>query len=363
VTKLDDPTDSNILYFPHIEIADANLLKGALCVWDVVYRIVPAGYQPKDSDEVREAVESGRLRDIQLTSADLMDARKDYVEFLKSLPFLPDALDQTSVGEVSYIHREKLDQVMIQELSDILGVITRNGDWLGLPRGVADGYLLFLSNSVSKRRGIAKFTDSDSIFVAMQYFAVDGNIGSYIYPTSEDDDVAASLILKAFVPDGIEEVDMRRVLKFCEANRDGREAFRGTMTELAERMTKIDDPEYLRDLVEQVKDRMEESGKINLARIREHFTKFQPLLIYLGLPLASKVLELISGKQDPIGQIASFGVAGIAALADIAKSGRSEWVARDATYYCKLRQQFDSSNPIPREMRSLDRMMEEFIND
>ena len=52
---------NNVLYYPFIEIQDETWLKSALCIWDVVYRIVPAGYTPKDSDEVAEAVQAGKV--------------------------------------------------------------------------------------------------------------------------------------------------------------------------------------------------------------------------------------------------------------------------------------------------------------
>jgi hypothetical protein len=311
---------------------------------------------------VREAADAGRLRDIRLAPADLAEARENYQDFLESLEFLPDALDRFGPEGLSRVHRDKMDQIIIQELSNLLGVITRDGDWLELPRGVADGYMLFLSNAVARKRKLAKFTDSESIFVAMQYFDVDGNIGEIITP-GEKDDAIASLILTRFVPDGVEDISMKRVLNFSSANRDGREFFRSSVIELADEMTKIENPDHLREVAEQAKDRFEEAGNLNLARIREHFSQAQPLLIYLGLPLAGKVLDAITGNHDSVAQLASFGIAGIAALADIAKSGRKDWVSKEATYYCKLKQDFGSTSPIPRRMRRLDRMMEEFVND
>jgi len=125
----------------------------------------------------------------------------------------------------------------------------------------------------------------------------------------------------------------------------------------------IDDPNYLHDLAEQEKQRLEDASKLNLARIREQFSSFQPIVIYLGLPLAAKVVGAITGAHDYLGQFASFGIAGIVALADIAKSRRKEWVSCEASYYCKLRNKFNSISPVPRSSRPLYRMMEEFIND
>lgn len=354
--------NSNILYFPHIEVTDTALLKSALCIWESVYRIVPEGYAPRDSEDVQRVVDAGRLKSINLTSSDLRGAREAYTDFLRSLSFLPDALDRSGEEGRVRIHHEKMDQVIIQELSDLLGVITRDGDWLELPRGVADGYMLFLSNVVAEKRKLAKFTDSDSMFVAMQYFDVDGNIGELASPNDEDDAIAA-LIFKQFVPGGAESATMDQILKFGESNRDGRESFRNALRAFADDLAKVDDPRFVSDVVNQLKDDFEQAKILNMSRIREHFSSIQPLLIYFGLPLAGKVLESITGVHEPMGLVAGFGVAGIAALADLTKTGRREWATREGTYYCKLNREFPTNSPIPRSMKRLDRMMEEFVND
>jgi hypothetical protein len=223
--------------------------------------------------------------------------------------------------------------------------------------------MLFLSDSVARRRGLSKFTDSESLFVAMQYFEADGNMDAdYVLPDMGEDGIA-SLILNTFVPAGIESASMREVLRFCQANAEGKIAFRTAIHTIATGLVKIDDPNFLRDVAEQEKQRLEEASHLTLARIREHFSGFQPLVIYLGLPLATKVIDALTGNHDYVGQFASVGVAGIVALADIAKSRRKEWVSREASYYCELRRNFDSRSPVPRRSRPLYRMMEEFMND
>jgi hypothetical protein len=358
-----DALHANILYFPHIRIADPGMLKGALCVWDTVYRIVPESVTPNDSDEVREAVDSGRLRNIVLAPEDLIHARTAYTEFLNAQETLPSALAYTLEGDYVPIHEEKMDYVMQQELADVLGSITRSGDWLQLPKGVADGYMLFLSDSVARRRKLAKFTDSESLFVAMQYFDADGSIdGDYRLPEMGENSIA-SLILNSFVPAGIESAKMGDVLQFCEANAEGKMAFRTAMHEIASKLVTLDDPNYLRDLAEQEKQRLEEASHLTLARIREHFSDFQSLIIYLGLPMAGKIIDVLTGQHDYVGQFACVGVAGIVALTDVAKSRRKEWVSSEASYYGQLRRKFDSKDPIPRPSSSLYRMMEEFVND
>ena len=59
--------EHGVLYFPYIGIWNGAWLKSTLRIWDSVYRIVPLGYKPKDSDEVREAIDAGFIKDIRLS--------------------------------------------------------------------------------------------------------------------------------------------------------------------------------------------------------------------------------------------------------------------------------------------------------
>ena len=131
-------TLENVLYFPHIEIRDATFLKSALCIWEAVYRIVPEGVKPEDSDEIKQAVDNGVLKNIQLSPSDLERARTEFHDFVESVPILPDALRKEPFG-TSRIHSEKFDQQMVRELSDLVGVVKQSGDWFELPRGSRGG--------------------------------------------------------------------------------------------------------------------------------------------------------------------------------------------------------------------------------
>ncbi len=378
--------DNNVLYFPHIEVADVALLKSALCVWETVYRIVPGSYKPRDSDEVKRAIDAGALRNIQLSGDDLAETREQYNDFISSIQYLPDALDRRTREEVSEatptgvqlariaetmqeplyestsIHREKVDERLVSELTELLGSIKQEGDWLRLPRGLAEGYMLYLSNVVSQRRNMPKFTDSDAMFVAMQYFAHNGAFDENLIPDA-DRDLSAALILQQIVPQGIENAEMKEVLAFRKANRDGREAFRSSVTDLAKQLAQIDDEQYVLDIATDFQRRMEESREITFAHVVEHFWGVEPLLLYLGLPLAASAFQGISNIKGVIMAVGSFGIAGVGAIADVMRARRKEWVPTEATYYCKLKQAFDAKSPIPKRLRLPGVLMDEFMND
>jgi hypothetical protein len=355
------PTNANVLYFPHIEISDSSWLKSALCIWDAVYRIVPAGYHPKDSDEVRQAVDAGAVRDITLSMADLAQAREHYHDFLESVPMIPDAIDRPALGKAQ-IHREKLDERTKSELSDLLGTLTRDGDWLELPRGVADGYMLFLADVVARRRAIPKLTDSQTMFVTMQYFAMDGNMDETPLPTSEGD-MSSALIFRYISPAGIHEKQMSQVLRFREANTDGRQAFRRAVDELATKLSRVEDGSYARELVVSFIRNLQESEQITLAWLREHFAQPEMILLCLGVPVAAKVFEVLSKSDSAAASLSAVSLSFIYALADVMKSRRKDWIPAEATYLAKLRQNFVGNSPIPKGMPDFGYMMNEFMND
>ena len=248
---VDTLTTSNVLYFPHIEFPDSTWLKCALCVWESVYRIVPEGYVPNDTDEVRDAIHAGALNDIKLSSRDLQVARDAYRSFLDSVPFIPDAIERAPVGSHIHVHQGKLDERMIAELSDLIGAITRKGDWLELPRGLADGYLLFLADAVAKRRALPKLTDSDTLFVAMQYFSMGGNMDEFCSPFDHEEDTNAALLFRGVLPGGLDSAPMKGVLNFRRANVEGRHAFRSAFEEVAAELAKVEDSDYARSIIQQ----------------------------------------------------------------------------------------------------------------
>lgn len=351
----------NVLYFPHIEVRDTAFLKSALCIWEAVYRIVPEGVKPEDTDDVKAAVDAGALRDIQLSSADLKKTRSEFHDFLGSVPVIPDALTKT--GGISRIHRQKFDQQMMSELSDLVGVVRRSEDWLELPRGLADGYMLFLSNVVARRRAIPKITSSETMFVAMEYFANDGNMGELIVATEPEEDVSISLMLRTLVPQGLADASMGQLFKFRDANLEGRRSFREALDQLSEQLSKVEDPRFALEIISQYKKRLEQSQEITFARIREFFSGLEPCLLYLGLPVLAKAFDLTNTAKDSVEIVGAIGIAAIACLADVAKSRRKDWVPAEATYLTKLNEKFSETSPIPKTVRRLDRMMDEFIND
>jgi hypothetical protein len=83
----------SVLYFPQIEIQNKEWLKNALLLWDNVYRIVPKDYKPADDAEMKEAVNCGLVRSINLENRDVKGFTTDFMAFVEELPFSPAGLE------------------------------------------------------------------------------------------------------------------------------------------------------------------------------------------------------------------------------------------------------------------------------
>jgi len=150
-------TPSEVLYYPSIEFYDDTWLKGALCHWDKIYRIVPPSYVPRDSDEVKEAADAGLLESIILSEFDLSDTADNFVRFWDETAFVPAGFEGYEEEPIR-LHPEKVDERIREQLAALSERIDQDG-FLSLSRQVANSYMLFLSEVVSRRRCIPKLTD------------------------------------------------------------------------------------------------------------------------------------------------------------------------------------------------------------
>ena len=351
---------SEVLCFPHIEFPDATWLKGALCVWERVHRIVPDGYQPRDSDEVKEAIDAGLVVNLRLTALDLAHARSAFTNFLARKPALPHALDPK--GRITNVHSGKIDAQLREEFGQLVGHVHQRGEWLEIPRGIANGYLLYLAQSVAKRRGMPKITDSDAMFVAMQYFATRRDFKEFVHDV-EGSDASAVVALRTVLPGGLEWASMERVLKFHEASGDGRAALRGAFENLVEELAMVEESTHVEEIARRFEARLARAEGVTLPRIKEFFTDSGALALQVGLPVtATGVASMLQGEDCAVA-IGKVLVQLVGALAGGIVGRRKEWRSPEATYMAKLNLEFDGDSPFPRRQIRMDRLMNEFLND
>lgn len=352
---------SEVLCFPHIEFLDATWLKGALCVWDRVHRIVPDGYTPRDSDEVKEAINEGLVADLRLTAGDLAHARSTFTDFLARKSVLPHALDPKG-HLTTAVHRGKIDDQLREEFGQLVGHVHQRDEWLEIPRGIANGYLLYLAQSVATRRGMPKITDSDAMFVAMQYFATKREFKELVYDVNGCD-ASAVVALRTILPGGLEWAPMERVLRFHKASRDGRAALRCAFEKLAEELAAVEEPAYVGDIAHRFEASLAQAEGLTLPRIREFFADAGALALQVGLPVsAAGVASMLQadGASVAVGRVL---VQLVGALVGGLAGRRKEWRSAEATYMAKLNLEFDGDCPFPKRQIRMDRLMDEFIND
>ena len=354
---------SEVLYFPSIEFYDDTWLKGALCHWDKIYRIVPPSYTPQDNDEVKQAVDAGLVESIKLSSGDLSDTAEKFVEFWNSAPIVPAGFDGYDEEPIR-LHPEKVDERIRGQLAALSQHIDKDG-FLSLSKEVANSYMLFLSDSVSRRRLIPKITDDADMFMAMSYFEQDGNFDEAVY-SDERDEVTATLALPSLVPSGIGTFPMQKVIKFHRESMEGREAFRLAVSVLIDELKDIKDKEFFLKRISKFDNDLRSSSNSIGSVLKSGKADFAYALVTAGLPMALSSFSVMGMAGDPwnfqtIGQSALLGV--VAALADHTRNRRSTWSSKEASYWLSLNSAFKEDSGIRLSLPRFHSKFEEFIND
>jgi hypothetical protein len=354
---------SEVLYYPSIEFYDDSWLKGALCHWDKVFRIVPPSYRPHDSDEVKEAIDAGLLESITLTEGDLSETADSFMHFWEEAPFVPAGFEGYEEEPIR-LHPEKVDERIRGQLAALAQHIDQDG-FLSLSKEVANSYMLFLSESVSRRRGIPKLTDDPDMFTVMAYFAHDGNFDEAVYSV-ERAEVTAALTLATLVPGSIETYRMRDVIQFHKRSQEGRAAFRASVADLIDELKDIKDKTFFDKRIAKFDEDLRNAQASLASALKKGVADLGYAMLSVGLPMAFTAFGVIGIGEDAwtaqaVGKSVLLGI--VAALADHARSRRALWTSREANYWLSMHSAFPSGNGIRLKVPSFHRKFEEFVND
>jgi hypothetical protein len=353
--------DGGILYYPTIEFKDETWLKSALCVWDRVYRIVPTGYRPRDTDTVRKAVDLGLVESISLSEADLKRSATNFKKFWDKVPVIPDGLH----GEQNArLHVEKVNSRVLPLLRKLRRK-TAIGGFLTVPKSVADTYMLFLSDVVARRRSVAKLTDDSDMFALMHYFANDGNMDEFL-SANDLPEMSVSLTLATVLPTGVDHASIEKIVEFRKESLEPRQAFRDAVTSFGQDLSKVEDERHAQKLAADFAEKLKRNAKQQGSIITQLGFDDGAALISVGLPttLTAWSTAIAAGKGfDPffIGGSVLTGL--VAGLADAAKTRRKNWKKTDLFYYLSLKHAFKEKNSIRLSVPKYDRILEEFMND
>jgi hypothetical protein len=349
---------TSAVYFPHIEIPNAEWVKSSLLFWDHLYRIVPGSYIPNDNVEVRQAVDAGLIRPIKLEPADVQGFSEEFRDFLKGVPFLPSGLDD---AETSLLHPEKIDAKLYPVLEQYAKGGT-SGDWLELPRDIVRGYMFFLSTQVAKRRQLERCTDDVMSFGISGYFSENANFSDYLY-NRESSGFYSSLVLKDVLPANTGSIPMEKIIKVARETRDERDEFRANLLRFTTGLCKCESKDHVETVLNDYKcDLLAAKDKLKASQgfLGE---LDRGSLFTMGIPVALTAYGGILGAgADPFGLYSlgfSLLIGAIAAYADFKKAHSASNNPYGAGYLLSLDKQFAGTDTYP----ALDRFMEEFVND
>ncbi len=356
--NIENLSDGKILYFPTIEFQSDAWLKSALCVWERIYRIVPASYDPLDSDETKEAINAGLIESVKLSSGDLTKTAADFQTFIGKAAEFPAALQG---HDNIRLHEDKVDDRILPILKSLAKKIDPSG-WLSVSEPVANAYMLFLSRAVAQRRRLAEVTDNEDIFTVFSFFGYEGNFNSWVTNPNASE-VAASLVLPNLLPRGIAADSMKRVLEFRQQQTEARVTYRRAVEALAKQLTNVEDREHALDLVKEFESNLIPGRATGGAKSLARLDDYKQSALHVGLPVA--VAAMLNNKDGInwglVGK--ACGLCLIATMADANKSSRAKWKYSDAYYHLQLHGTFSpnktSEGPMPRYRR----VFHEFMDD
>jgi hypothetical protein len=351
----------HILYYPTIEFQSDTWLKCALCLWESIYRIVPPSYAPQDSDEVREAIDAGLVQNINLTGDDLSECAGHFEEFWKSVPEMP---LWVSGRDPVNLYEEKVDDRLIPLFRSLAEKFPKDGV-LQVSKEIADTYVLFLADTIARRRAMEKLTDDKDVFALTHYFANNGDFNEFV-SNPEAREASLAITFPALIPGGLEYVSMAKVLAFRDKHREGRGEFRVSIDDFVAALTKVDDEEHAHTLIREFADRLQRENGNWLTIVKREFSKVAMSSLSVGLPAALTAMGTMissgSSIKDAPTYIGSVAVGCVATLANTMQSRRQAWTARDSFYYAQMRNEFGDGKlqfVVPRYTQAFD----EFMND
>ena len=345
-----------ILYYPHIEFQNEAWVKSSLLLWDHVYRIVPDGYAPNDSDEIKALVDEDLVRNIKLGDKDKEDA---FDEFLKLCDKIENHKPAGLIpSDDERIHPGKIDSRLYPYL-DLIGDYFIDEDrWLHLSKELARGYMFKLSQVVARIRNLNRGTDDLDAWSINPYFCENANFGDFLQdPTAKG--FFCSVTLEDIVPQNIGEVSSHELISFVNKRKDERKLLREKFNDLTNHLAMISDIQHAgqvsMDFVKELLDSKEQYKKS-----MDNWRDITALAITTGVPVSLTALGTFGSlKADPFSIASIAGSLTIGAICSYADFYRAK-KHRDPSYSSYL---IDIDKLCRNVTRQSYTRLEEFIND
>lgn len=353
----------SILYYPTIEFQNETWVKAALTFWDKIYRIVPQGYKPMDSEEINIAVKAGFIQNIELSENDLAIAADKFVKYCDNLDWYPAGFERNSYS--ARLNVEKIDSRLRPYFDEFAGTIDSEG-FYKLKSEIANGYMFFLSESISKNRNIGKLTDSSDMFTAMSYF--DGNCKFDEWLSNpEATEVYTNLIIENLIPADIRSIKMDKIINISESLKTQKYDFRNKVASFANDFSKIENTDFAEKRLLEFKNSLIESQLTRMEILKGFTTNLATSALYSGLPVFSTNLiasTFLSSNESSMIKTLSKGLllASVASMVDARKTVQ-RWDSRKSNYYLDIRKNLTSEENSKITYINMHRMLDEYVND
>lgn len=362
IDKINSFGSRSILYYPTIEFQSETWVKASLLFWDKIYRIVPGNYRTNDSEEIKIAISNGFIEDIELTHKDLKHTADKFESFCNKIQFNPAGFD-SSTYEVR-IHTDKIDERLKSYFKQFSEDTDRQG-FLKIPQEIANGYMFYLSDTVSRRRNIAKLTDNPDMYAAMIYFDGEGDFDELLFD-DENPETYTNLMIQRLIPNDIRSLNMETVINLHKQLETEKSEFRTIVNKFSESLSKIEDEKTAISEIEHFKNSYLEN-KLNW---NEKFNSLKhetvDSLLYIGLPMfATNTIASLHGKDmyDLTELSKGLLLSGVATISSIGKELRKKWTSKKSNYYLEISKHLTSKEPSTIQVQNIMRRFNEYVND
>jgi hypothetical protein len=355
-------SNNSLLYYPTIEFQNRSWFKSSLTIWDKLYRIVPNGYYPKDSDEIKEAIDHGLIENIILQPEDLKEASDGFFSFLESLEFNPSGFSAEEYE--SRLHNDKLDYRM-REFFKTRTKGYDNEGFYRLPSEVANGYMFFLAQSIAERRNIPKLTDNPDMFTAMSYFDAKGNFDELISAT-EGNEAYTTMTIETMIPADIPYLSITKIIEWNKHLTNMKRELRQELEKFMDEIKVIEDKKFALERVKEFKSTLMGKSATWTETLLKITDNIIPACIVSGFPAAISASIAMSTSNDPvtIGGVATavyFSTMGI--MTKSIDKVSTMWNSNNSNYYLRIRKELKSGRPSKITYPRWEAMLDEFVND
>jgi len=304
---------NNALYFPTIEFRNPRWLWSAALLWDRIYRIVPEGYSPMESQNIHELMEDGTIGANINPTKYSPEVAELFVKKYNGNDWYAPSLGNYELMSEKYInvHQDKVDARLSGML---LAKGKKNSEWLEVPEHIAALYMLFLSNHIAEKNNLTLVSDDVGAWAGSNYFFYDGKISNF---EEESSTQLASIIIQDFIPQNILDITPKQLLKFREIRKNERQRFFTSIQNLSNSISKCTDQQVIGDVIADYQKEIltsvrEFKKSIDMIRV-QNWMGVKSLLIPVAAPVMNSFFQLPENISKYLG-LAGIGIGVVGSL-------------------------------------------------